>query len=137
MAQAIFAAEAARRGLRVSVISAGVWDFAGERAAAEAQLACEKHNTPMPKLLATHIDEIDLAGATRVFVMQHSHIRSLLEQTTLSPERISLIGKFDPQHRGVEIDDPIGQDCAAFEQCYQRLRDCIMHYLDTTEDFNQ
>ena len=29
----------------------------------------------------------------------------------------------------------IGKDLAAFEVCYTRLRDCIFHYLDTTDDF--
>jgi protein-tyrosine-phosphatase len=78
---------------------------------------------------------VDLSGMTRIFVMEHDHVSSLLENTSLPPERISLIGKFDPEHRGVEIDDPIGQETEAFERCYERLRDCIVHYLDTTDDF--
>jgi hypothetical protein len=53
----------------------------------------------------------------------------------LPPERINLIGAFDPQRRGVEIEDPMGGDFAAFEACYARLRDCILRYLETTEDF--
>jgi hypothetical protein len=39
-------------------------------------------------------------------------------------------------HCGPEIEDPIGKDCAAFEKCYERLRECIIHYLERTDDFN-
>jgi len=46
-----------------------------------------------------------------------------------------LLGAFDPKHGDDEIEDPIGKDLAAFEVCYTRLRDCIFHYLYTTDDF--
>ena len=137
MAHAIFAAEAKRRGLPVQVISAGVWDFSGEQAAPNAQLTCTRRQTPMPKLLSTHIQEIDLSRLTRIFVMEHSHVSTLLLETTVSPEQLTLLGKYDPHHCGLEIEDPIGQECDAFERVYDRIRDCIVHYLDTTDDFNK
>lgn len=136
MAHAIFAAEVDRRGLRIASFSAGIWDFEGEEAALAAMRACERHHTPMPKLLATHHSNVDLSDVTRVFVMQDRHVEALREETMLPPERISLLGDFDPQQRGAEIDDPIGKEEAAFEACYLRMRDCIHHYLDTTMDFS-
>jgi protein-tyrosine-phosphatase len=137
MAQAIFASESTRRGQSISVRSAGVWSgFDGMLAATEARTVCERHGTPMPNFVSTHIATADLSGATRVFAMEHSHISALLADSRISPGRISLLGEFDPQGRGPEIDDPIGQDIAAFERCYERLRDCIVHYLDTTHDFD-
>ena len=48
-----------------------------------------------------------------------------------------MLGEFDPQKRGADIEDPIGKDAVEFERCYDRLRDCIVHYLDTTHDFDQ
>jgi len=136
MAHAIFDFEATRRGRLVNVLSAGVWSgFDGELAAEEARIICDRHGTPMPKVVSTHIATEDLAAATRVFVMEHSHVSALATDFGISPERISLLGEFDPQRRGLEIDDPIGQDIAAFERCYARLRDCIVHYLETTDDF--
>ncbi len=90
----------------------------------------------MPKFVATHIANVDLSGARRVFAMEHSHVSALLADSTFVPQRISLLGEFDPQRRGSEIDDPMGQDTVAFERCYERLRDCIVHYLDTTHDFD-
>lgn len=135
MAHAILAAEVERRGLAATVWSAGIWDFEGAWAAREGRLICEKHTTPMPKLLSTHLSEVDLSCSTRIFVMERTHIAEVLEQTGVAPERVSLLGAFDPKHGGDEIEDPIGKDLAAFEACYTRLRDCIFHYLDTTDDF--
>ena len=137
MAQAIFAAEAKRRGLDVEVISAGVWDFDGELAAEAARATCDSRQTPMPKCIATHIGKVDLSNAIRVFVMEHSHVSTLLAETSVPADRITLLGKYDPQHHGPEIDDPIGRDQAAFDRCYDRMRDCIVHYLDTTDDFKK
>ncbi len=136
MAHAIFEAEARKRGLVVEVLSAGIEDgFQGTMAAREARLVCEKHGTPMSKLLADYAGQIDLASARRVFVMQSSHLEALVAQVEVPAERFSLLGEFDPLQRGAEIEDPIGQDMAAFDYCYGRLRDCITHYLDTTQDF--
>jgi protein-tyrosine phosphatase len=135
MAHAIFAAEAKRRNLPVDVLSAGTIDFGGALAVREARLLCDGYNTPMPKFISTCVTNVDLSGATRVFVMERNHVETLLTRG-ISPDRISLLGEFDPQSRGAEIEDPIGQDPEAFERCYNRLRECIVHYLDTTKDFD-
>ena len=134
MAHAIFAAEAAKRKLPVRVVSAGTWDFGGMPAVREAQLVCQRHHTPMTKLLSTHLTQVDLSQATRIFCMERAHLTTLVE-AGVPLDRIRLLGEFDPQQRGPEIDDPMGQNVEAFEQCYQRLRDCIVHYLNTTADF--
>src|SRR6185436_11778293 len=130
MAHAICAAELARRGLNIAVLSAGLSDLGGMLIADEARRICWAHQTWLPKFASTFIAKLDLTDVVRAFVMQHNHVPSLLEQTSLPPERITLLGEFDPHQRGAEIDDPIGQKSAVFEQCYERLRDCIVHYLD-------
>jgi protein-tyrosine phosphatase len=135
MAHAILHAEVDRRGLPITVCSAGTWNFEGTMAAIEARLACEKHETPMPKLLASPLKKLDLSDATRVLVMERAHIAEVLAATGVMPERVSLLGAFDPKQGGEEIDDPIGSDQTAFDACYTRMRDCIGHYLDTTDDF--
>jgi len=136
MAHAIFAAEAKRRNLPVNILSAGTIDFGGALAVREARLLCDNYNTPMPKFLSTCVTNLDLSGARRVFVMERNHVDTRLGHG-VSPARISLLGEFDPQNRGAEIEDPIGQDLEAFDRCYNRLRDCIAHYLDTTSDFDK
>lgn len=136
IAQAIFTAEVKQRGLVVKVISAGLHDFEGMMAVREARLVCEKHKTPMPKLLSTYFRNVDLFEVTRVFGMTSEHIAHLQAETSVPPERISLLSQFDPQKRGEDIEDPTGQGALAFEQCYGRLRDCIVHYLDSTSELN-
>jgi protein-tyrosine-phosphatase len=136
MAHAIFVAEAAKRGLSVDVTSAGIFDFDGISATEEAQLVCKRHNTPMQKLEATHISRVEVSKANRIFAMQGSHVIALVA-AGVPAERITLLGGLDPKKRGNEIDDPMGLDADAFEQCYERLRDCIVHYLDNTNDFDR
>ena len=137
MAHAIFAAEVERRGLPVTVHSGGTWwELEGHAVADEALRTCERHGTPLRKFSATHYAAADLEGAARVFVMERRHMEVLLGETSLASERLSVLGVFDPEYRGAEIDDPMGQDAAAFDACYGRLRDCIRHYLDTTNDFS-
>jgi protein-tyrosine phosphatase len=137
MAHAIFASEIARRNLKITVLSAGLLDFEGVLVANEARLTCQKHNAWLPKFAATYIRNVDLSGVTRVFVMERGHIPQLLELTSLSPERVSILGDFDPHKRGAEIDDPMGKDSIQFERCFDRLKDCIVHYLDMTDEYDR
>src|SRR5207344_730861 len=120
MAHAILAAEVDRRGLPITVWSAGTWGFEDEWADMDARLTCERNNTPMPKLLSTPLAKLDLSDATRVFVMERDHVAPVLAATGLPPERVSLLGTFDPHQRDDEIEDPIGADAARFEACYAR-----------------
>lgn len=136
MAHAIFAAEAARRGLQVGVASAGVMDCAGVPPADAAWITCLQHQTPIPKSTSTYVRDLDLSGTTRIFVMERCHISAVLSDFPVPASRVALLGEFDPQRRGAEIDDPFGQGIVDFERCYARLRDCITHYLETTDDFD-
>lgn len=104
-------------------------------AAIDARLTCEKHQTPMPKLLSTPLSKLQLSDATRVFVMEHAHIPEVLAKTRLPPERVSLLGKFDPEQGDEEIADPIAMGPAEFDACYTRMKNCLLHYLEITPDF--
>jgi protein-tyrosine-phosphatase len=135
MAHAIVTGEVARRGLKVRVLSAGVsTGFEGMLAAREARLACDRHKTAMPKFIGTHISNTDVSICQRLFVMERAQIAAVSTYTTLPTERITLLGEYNPQRRGLEIEDPMGHDRAAFDRCYAQLRDCIVHYPDTTDD---
>ena len=137
MAQAIFDAEAKHRKMVVKTLSAGLSDFEGMMAIREARLACERHETPMQKLISTFIERTDLSAATRVFVVERSHMQFLTNTGRVSPDRVQLLGDHDPMHRGAEIDDPTGMDSAAFDACHELMRDCIRHYLDATNELPQ
>ena len=65
--------------------------------------------------------------------MEQFHADMLISQFGVSPNRIDLLGKFDPHNRGREIKDPFGQSNAVYQESYNLIRDCIVNYLDSTE----
>ena len=66
--------------------------------------------------------------------MEHDHADVLTREYGIASHRISLLGTFDPQRRGVEIADPFGEGSLVYERSYQLIRDCIIGYLDTTDE---
>jgi protein-tyrosine-phosphatase len=136
MAHAIFVAEAKKRSLEVEVYSAGVFDFSDEPPLAETSTTCLQHNTPPPKESPTWVRQLPLDSIDRFLVMEHDHADMLTNEYGISPERISLLGAFDPKERGAEIADPFNQGSLVYERSYKLIRDCIIGYLDTTDELN-
>jgi protein-tyrosine-phosphatase len=136
MAHAILVAEVEKRGLPVEVYSAGAFDFRGAPAIDDTTRTCELHDTPAPSDVATWVRDLPLDSIARFLVMEKLHAEVLIEGYAIAPERVSLLGEFDPKQRGVEIADPFGQSSAVYERSYQRLRDCIIGYLDVTDELN-
>lgn len=134
MAHAIFVAEARQRQLSVDVYSAGVFDFRGAPAIKETTTTCKLNNTPAPEEIATWVSDLPLRSIHRFFVMEQFHADMLIDKYGVSPNRVWLLGKFDPQGRGREIDDPFGQSNAVYQESYDLIRDCIINYLDSTEE---
>jgi protein-tyrosine-phosphatase len=136
MAHAIFVDEVQKRSLAITVYSAGVFDFSDAPALDETSMTCRKHNTPPPKESPTWVGQLPLESIDRYLVMEQDHADRLATEYGVSPKRISLLGKFDPQQRGAEIADPFGQGALVYERSYQLIRDCIIGYLDTTDDLD-
>ncbi len=136
MAHAIFAAETRRRSLDVETYSAGVCDFRGSPPINDTTLTCELHQTPAPEKVATYVRDLPLDSIKRFLVMEQYHKDALVHEFDVSPERVSLLGDFDPKHRGSEIDDPYSRGTPVYEDSYERLRDCIINYLDTTDELD-
>lgn len=136
MAHAIFVAEAKQRQLAVEVYSAGVFDFRGASAIRETTATCELNKTPAPQEIATWVRDLPLEAINRFLVMERLHADVLIGSYAISPERVSLLGEFDPQNRGAEIDDPFGQSDAVYQRSYDLIRDCIVNYLDTTDEMH-
>ena len=134
MAHAIFVAEATKRSLAVEVYSAGVFDFSGEPPLVETSMICLRHNTPPPKETPTWVGQLPLDSIDRFLVMEQDHADLLTSEFGISPDRISLLGTFDPQRRGAEIEDPFGGSDFVYERSYKLIRDCIIGYLDTTDE---
>ena len=134
MAHAILVAEARKRSLAVEVYSAGVFDFSDAPPLDETSMTCVRYNTPPPKKAPTWVGELPLDSIDRFLVMEQNHAQVLTRDYGVSPERISLLGNFDPQQRGAEIADPFSHGARVYENSYQLIRDCIIGYLDTTDE---
>jgi protein-tyrosine phosphatase len=129
MAHAIFVAEAASRGLSVEVYSAGVYDFTDQPPIDDTIATCLKHNTPLVKE-PTWVRDLPLDSIDRFLVMEQHHAEVLTREFGVSPERVSLLGEFDPHGRGSEIEDPFNRGSLVYDQSYEQIRDCIVNYLD-------
>lgn len=134
MAHAILVSEVEKRGLPVEVYSAGVFDFRGEPPIDDTTRTCTLHNTPAPSDVATWVRDLPLDSITRFLVMEQRHADVLIEDYGIASERVSLLGKFDPEQRGVEIADPFSRSSAVYELSYMQIRDCLMGYLEATDD---
>ena len=136
MAHAIFLAEAQNRSLAVDVYSAGTLDFSNEPPLQETATTCLLYNTPPPKESPTWVRQLPLKSIDRFLVMEQDHANMLMSRYGISRDRISLLGEFDPQRRGVEIADPFSRGSLAYQHSYELIRDCIVNYLDTTDELN-
>jgi protein-tyrosine-phosphatase len=134
MAHAIFVAEAEKRSLSIEVYSAGVFDFSDAPPLGETTITCVRHNTPPPRETPTWVGQLPLDSINRFLVMEHYHAEMLTSDFGISPDRISLLGTFDPKQRAAEIADPFGQSSLVYERSYQLIRDCIIGYLDATDE---
>ena len=135
MAHAIFIEEARKRSLRVNIYSAGILDFSDQPPLIETSRTCQHYNTPPPKETPSWIRELPLGSIDRFLVMEQDHADALRSDFGISADRISLLGTFDPQHRGVEIADPFFSYSEVFyRQAYEQIRDCIIGYLDPTNE---
>ena len=136
MAHAILVAEARKRSLAVTVYSAGVFDFSDAPQLIETSNTCLQHNTPPPDNTPTWVGQLPLDTINRFLVMEQDHADRLATEFGIPPKRISLLGTFDPHQRGPKIADPFGEGSYVYERCYQLIRDCIIGYLDTTDELN-
>ena len=136
MAHAIFLAEARKRSLAVDVYSAGIYDFSDAPPLQETSMTCLQHNTPPPKESPTWVRQLPLKSIDRFLVMEQDHADMLMSKYGISPTRISLLGQFDPQQRGAEIADPFSYGSLVYERSYELIRDCIIGYLNTTDELN-
>jgi protein-tyrosine-phosphatase len=134
MAHAIFVAEARKGSLPIEVYSGGVFDFSDQPALTDTSDTCRAHQTPPAKETPTWVGELPLDSIDRFLVMEHSHADILTHEYGVPSERISLLGAFDPLHRGLEIDDPFGLGRQVYDRSYQLIRDCILGYLDTIDE---
>ena len=136
MAHAILVAEAASRKLKLKVYSGGVCDFRGSPPVDDTTTTCELKKTPAPETVATWVGDLPLESINRFLVMEQFHADMLIHKFAVPPDRVSLLGKFDPHNRGKEIEDPFGCGSAVYEKSYEQIRDCIIGYLESDGRMN-
>ena len=135
MAHAILFDEALKRSLAIDIFSAGILDFSDQPPLIETSRTCLHYHTPVPKQTPTWVAQLPLGDIDRFLVMEQNHAEALRDQFGISPERISLLGTFDPKLRGAEIDDPFfSYSEEVYRNCYRQIRDCIIEYLDTAAE---
>lgn len=137
MAHAIFVAEANKRSLTLDVYSGGVYDFSDQPALTETADTCLAHHTPPAKETPTWVGQLPLDSIDRFLVMEQSHADALQRDFGVNPDRITLLGTFDPRKRGAEIADPFfSYSEEVYRGSYRLIRDCINGYLDSLGELN-
>jgi protein-tyrosine phosphatase len=135
MAHAILSDEALKRSLAIDIFSAGTLDFSDQPALVETSKTCLHYHTPVPKQTPTWVAQLPLDSIDRFLVMEQRHADALCDEFGVSPDRISLLGTFDPKRRGAEIDDPFfSYSEEVYRSSYRRIRDCLVSYLDTADE---
>ena len=135
MAHAILTAEARRRSLAIDIYSAGIRDFSDQPPLDETSATCLHFNTPPPKLRPTWVAELPLRSIDRFLVMEQAHADALEDEFGIDSSRISLLGEFDPNRRGAEIDDPFfSYSEQVYRRSYELIRECIVAYLETAAE---
>jgi protein-tyrosine-phosphatase len=138
MAHAILLDEARKRSLSIDVYSAGIRDFSDQPPLMETSSTCLHYNTPPPKLRPTWVGELPLRTIDRFLVMEQAQADALQSEFGIPANKISLLGEFDPKHRGVEIDDPFfSYSEKIYRSSYELIRDCVVGYLDTADQLNR
>lgn len=138
MAHAIMVDEALKRSLVIDIYSAGILDFSDQPPLIETARTCRHYNTTPPKDTPTWIPQLPLADIDRFLVMEQAHADALSDQFGIAQDRISLLGLFDPEHRGAEIEDPFfSYSEAVYQSSYRRIRDCIIGYLETADELRR
>jgi protein-tyrosine-phosphatase len=135
MAHAILLDEARKRSLSIDVYSAGIRDFSDQPPLMETSSTCLHYNTPPPKLRPTWVGELPLRTIDRFLVMEQAQADALQSEFGIPANKISLLGEFDPRHRGVEIDDPFfSYSEKIYRSSYELIRDCVVGYLETADE---
>ncbi len=135
MAHAILCDEALKRSLPVEVFSAGILDFSDQPPLVETSNTCLYYGTPVPKQTPTWVAQLPAETIDLFLVMEQRHADALRDKFGVAAERIALLGTFDPQHRGAEIEDPFfSYSEVVYRQSYRQIRDCILGFLETLED---
>ena len=117
------------RDLCIEVTSAGINDFSGTPPADNAWLTCLQNNTPISKMEATFVGDLDINRIDSFLAMEQRHSEVLVSDYGVPEDRVWLLGVFDPSIDAAEIEDPINKPKLAFQNCFSRIERSIQTFL--------
>ena len=137
MAEALFK-QAVKDRRDYTVRSAGVTASKGSGCNPETAAVVRKRGAVLDGFDSRPVSEADLAAATHVFVMTHSHLETLEARFPQHADKFYLVCEFaDIPNEGIgaDVPDPIGLGRQAYEEVAQRFDiaiPTIIAYIDQT-----
>lgn len=124
--------KAAERGVDVAVLSCGTLGLQGHAAAQLGQVAMEEVGIDISEHYSQGVQAAILNVADHVFVMAPRHEAFLLQHVPGVGSK--LVRTWELVDDGLtQIDDPVGQDLAAFRTCRDLLDRCMDAWFDRLE----
>lgn len=113
------------------VISAGTLNLNGQSAAPNAVAAAAEIDIDIASHRSQGVSLPLMSMADQLVIMAPNHEAALLALDEGLAPKIVRIWEFG-QHESalVQIDDPVGQDLAAFAKCRDRLTICLKAWID-------
>jgi protein-tyrosine-phosphatase len=124
MAEGIARKRLAEAGIAAQAISMGTLGIFGQPASGHAVDVCADHGIDISDHRSQGVSYGLLDRADAVLVMERAHQEQLLQ---LRPDltNVWLLSQFDGESDSPDVADPIGQDRAAYEACYERLERAV------------
>jgi len=136
MAEAFLRLEAERRGLDVTVSSAGTFAAAGSPASPGAIAAARRRGADVSLHQSRPVDREGLRRADLVVAMSPGHLAALAAEPGTGA-KARLLTDFLPANdalHGRAVADPFGGDEAAYERAASVIELCVAAILDSLEE---
>ncbi|MCL2462465.1 MAG: low molecular weight protein arginine phosphatase [Defluviitaleaceae bacterium] len=130
MAEALLRDAAQKRGLGITVSSAGISAYDGEPVSANARKALGNRGLS-PAHCARVVDEPQIAAADLILTMTARHRDALHARYPENAGKIFTAGEYAGGMS--DVPDPFGQDLAAYERCLDDLEQKINKIINRIE----
>ena len=124
MAAALLAERLARRGVAVTVESAGIHALVGRPAEPEAQALLRERGLDLSRHRARQLTAEILRGFELVLVMEERHERAVHQLVPGSRGRVHRVGKFG----GFDVPDPYRRERAEFERALALIEEGLSDF---------
>lgn len=133
MAAAFARHKLAARERSAVVVSAGTLGIVGHRAAEHAQTAMDEVGISVRDHYSQGVQPAIMGAADHIVVMSPRHEAWFQERLRPVAHKVVRMWEFADTPL-TQIDDPVGQDLAAFQRCRDLLDTCVERWLDSLEE---